>query len=494
VKLSYLDSNGDITGLDRFGRIVDQVWEDYSGTPTAIDRYTYTYDRAGNRLSKDNELNAALDEDYIYDDLDRLVEWKVNDVSQKTWDYDGQGNDLDSGTYNAANEMTPTVGSSGYDAAGNMTTLQSGDTAIYDAWNRMVEVNDGEDIIQQNEYDGTNRRIQIFSDFTGSTPGATQDDYYTNQQIIETHEDSAVKYQNIWSPRYIDSLILRDTLSSGSIVTADRIFYLSDANFNVTGLVKYNSGTSDWEVVERYTYTPYGIVTYRDADWDTYTGPNPQSLFSNPHLYTGRYLDLLTSLYYYRARFYDATLERFISRDPLGYFLPDAAKGAYNDEMNIPTSILDTNFTADKINDLNLYRYCGNKPLIHTDPSGKMVPAVLAGLAAVVAACGYPFHEYAHNHYGDSGDKFKHCWVSCQMSRACTGVLTQFAGLGKESIDVMRGLLNLEKYAGFGDSLDDLIANQQCVHWESYIPGINLFGYCRESCYDCCKREVGYKI
>ncbi len=164
VKLSYLDSNGDVTRLDRFGRVTDQLWTDYGQTPNvALDEYLYTYDRAGNRTARDNALNNALDESYTYDGLDRLTEWDINGSQQKTWTLDALGNNLAAGTYNAANEETPTAGSSGYDAAGNMTTLQSGDTAVYDAWNRMTEVNDGETIIQRNEYDGANRRIQIFS-------------------------------------------------------------------------------------------------------------------------------------------------------------------------------------------------------------------------------------------------------------------------------------------------------------------------------------------
>ena len=123
-------------------------------------------------------------------------------------------------------------------------------------------------------------------------------------------------YQTIWSPRYIDAPILRDTLNTAGtgIVAAERVFYLADANYNVTGLVKYDSGTSDWQVAERYTYTPYGVVTYRNADWTT----AGSSANANTTLYTGRTLDLLTSLYYYRARYYDAGLERFISRDPIG--------------------------------------------------------------------------------------------------------------------------------------------------------------------------------
>jgi hypothetical protein len=161
--------------------------------------------------------------------------------------------------------------SSGYDAAGNMTTLRTGMTAVYDAWNRMTKVTTGSGesltIVQQNEYDGANRRIRIFSDFDGETPQKVQDDYHNGQQVIETRENAAIKYQNIWSPRYIDAMVLRDTYSGGGIITAEKILYLSDANYNVTGLVKYNSGESAWRVVERYSYTLYGVATFRDTDW-----------------------------------------------------------------------------------------------------------------------------------------------------------------------------------------------------------------------------------
>ena len=66
VKLDY-DPGGDnsLTGLDRFGRIADQLWENYhlddgdevvDGT---ADEYTYTYDRAGNVASKANATDAS---------------------------------------------------------------------------------------------------------------------------------------------------------------------------------------------------------------------------------------------------------------------------------------------------------------------------------------------------------------------------------------------------------------------------------------------------
>ncbi len=370
VKLDY-DPDGDnsFAGLDRFGRIHDQVWEQYhleGGNEVvdgAVDEYIYGYDRAGNRVSKSNELDHDLDETYVYDNVDRLKEWYVggSQTPSETWTLDSLGNNLGAGDYNLANEETPDTGSSGYDAAGNMITLRSGNSAIYDAWNRMTKVTTGSGenltILQQNVYDGTNRRIQIYTSFSGNPPvaGTVDDDYYAGQQVIQSNTTTGGAadggYQMIWSPRYIDAPIFRDKLTTdrSGIQVAERVFYTADANYNVTGLVKYNTGTEEWEVVERYTYTPYGVVTVRAGDtWNAITGNASQE--NNTILYTGRTVDLATGglqnvdlaagLMYYRARFYDAALERFINRDPIGY-------------------------------DVNLYRYCQNNSIEFTDPLGE---------------------------------------------------------------------------------------------------------------------------
>ena len=59
--LSYLDSYGNVTGLDRFGRVVDQVWKDAGNN--ILDKYTYTYDREGNRTSQTNVLDQSARRD-----------------------------------------------------------------------------------------------------------------------------------------------------------------------------------------------------------------------------------------------------------------------------------------------------------------------------------------------------------------------------------------------------------------------------------------------
>lgn len=53
-------SGGDqYVGLDSFGRVVDQNWKTDS---SSTDRFTYTYDRDGNRLTKGNSVNTAFNE------------------------------------------------------------------------------------------------------------------------------------------------------------------------------------------------------------------------------------------------------------------------------------------------------------------------------------------------------------------------------------------------------------------------------------------------
>ncbi len=80
-------------------------------------------------------------------------------------------------------------------------------------------------------------------------------------------------------------------------------------------------------------------------DYDSFgrilTQTNPA--FGDRFTFTGREWDPTLALYYYRARFYDPALGRFVSQDPLGFMA-----------------------------DMNLYRYVGNKPLEDIDPSGQM--------------------------------------------------------------------------------------------------------------------------
>ena len=147
-----------------------------------------------------------------------------------------------------------------------------------------------------------------------------------------------MQYQYIWSPIYVDTPVLRDTYSGGSVVSGDRLYYTTDANHNVTALVGNVSGT--WQVAERYSYTPYGVATVYDGSWNPIAGNVSQ--YGNTRLFAGMDLDPATGEYYDRARWYDASVERFIAQDPIAATT-------------------------------NLYCYCGDGPTNQTDPSGQGV-------------------------------------------------------------------------------------------------------------------------
>ena len=119
-------------------------------------------------------------------------------------------------------------------------------------------------------------------------------------------------YQHVWSPRYIDAPIPRDENTDADGRSDDaREYYLADANFNITTLVD-----AAGDAVERYVYSPHGVLTVYDATWSSIRS---DSSYAVEYTYTGGRLDPETGLCYYRHRMYAARLGRFASRDPVGY-------------------------------------------------------------------------------------------------------------------------------------------------------------------------------
>ena len=85
--------------------------------------------------------------------------------------------------------------------------------------------------------------------------------------MLETKVGSNTVTRNVWSPVYVDGLVLRDRDTDGNGSLDERLYALQDANWNTTALIN-SSGT----VQERYTYTPFGQVTFRDGSGSTLSG------------------------------------------------------------------------------------------------------------------------------------------------------------------------------------------------------------------------------
>jgi len=242
-------SPGSYTGIDRFGRVVDQLWIDYGEDPDVnVARILHGYDRDSNRLYReDYEATAngqAYDELYSYDGLNRLTDMQRGESNgghtamttktfEQEWGLDQVGNwaefdqdDNGNGTWNLeqtrshnkVNEITgisETTGTSwpdpAYDDNGNTTTFPQpaslGDsyTAAYDAWNRLAEVREDNTLIAAYFYDGLHRRI-VYKDLSGGFPGVSYDYFHTaNWQVIETHKDGDLYRQRVgWVERFCE--------------------------------------------------------------------------------------------------------------------------------------------------------------------------------------------------------------------------------------------------------------------------------------------------
>jgi len=369
VDLSYIkrsgESNGDAgdkyIGLDRFGRVADQRWLDPS-SGTATDRFQLGYDRDSNVLFKKNVVDAAFSELYHangasngYDLLNQLTDFSRGTLSDtnsdgvpdtvsspshsQSWVLDALGNFASvttdsttvSRTHNEQNQVTG-VGSATptFDGNGNLTTDENGNQFKYDAWNRLVQVKDASNnVLASYQYDALGRRIV---ESVGST---TTDLYYSDKwQVLEERVGGHAKAQYVWSPVYVDALILRDrdADNDSSHTLEERLYAQQDQNYNVTALID-TSGA----VVQRFVYGPYGDVTILDVNWST-----ASNAYDWRYLHQGGRYEWVTGLYHERARDRTPTLGRWLQNDPAG-----------------------------DVNGLNLYVMEGNQPTGRTDPSGQ---------------------------------------------------------------------------------------------------------------------------
>jgi len=374
---------GDIySGFDRFGRIKDNRWYDY-GSSADVDRIKYGYDRASNRLWSQNvvadSLSKPFDELYSYDGLSRLKGWArgtlntnkdglTTETLAQCWTMDETGNwdqfrqdDNGNGTWNLeqsrtankVNEITdidettgPTWTTPAYSPTGNMTTIpQPADptksfTATWDAWNRLVKLEDDDtsDTIAEYSYDGSNRRI-VAKKYSSGTLDETRHYYLSEEwQTLEERIDSSTtpETQYIWGQRYIDGCLLRDRDTNSSGILNERLYTTQDTNWTVTALIDINSS-----VQERFAYTPYGQSTVFNASFVTTT-----DAYDWTYYFTGRELDVKVLMYYFRNRYLFPEFGVFISRDPLDYVDGGSLYGAYFVPSEVDPSGLENTITV----------------------------------------------------------------------------------------------------------------------------------------------------
>jgi RHS repeat-associated protein len=182
--------------------------------------------------------------------------------------------------------------------------------------------------------------------------GTARDLYYSaNWQVLEERAGGVTKASYVWSPVYVDAMIARDRPDIG-----ERQYVLQDANFNVTGIV-----STAGAVLERYVYDSFGKATVLNPSWGTISG----SAYGWVYLHQGLRLDTVSGDYDNRGRIYDPILGRFLNLDPIRY----------------------------EADDVNLYRYVGNRPTVLCDPFGlKPTPAQQKVIDEYTTKEGYFLH------------------------------------------------------------------------------------------------------
>jgi RHS repeat-associated protein len=188
-------------------------------------------------------------------------------------------------------------------------------TATYDAWNRLVRIEEGANKVGEHERDGAKRRT-VKKTYVSGQLDETRHLFYTEPsrwQVVEERVGSSTSAERrfMWGLRYVDDLILRDrdTNSDGSF--DERLYGVQDANWNVISIATPAGG-----VYERYTFEPYGARSVLSATF----AHREASLAAWERGFGCHVLDANSDLDSVRHRTYHRKLGLWCRRDPLGYW------------------------------------------------------------------------------------------------------------------------------------------------------------------------------
>lgn len=233
----------------------------------------------------------------------------------------------------ATNEIFLTVVTNaqyGYNAAGCVTNIAYDGTQyaqnISLGWNSQYQLTSAgaASNLVQYSYDVLDRKI--------SRVEGTNVEYYVyagNQVVADVDASGNLLRTYVWGPG-IDNLLAITTYSA----TETNTYYPLTDHLNTVHALVDATG----QIIERYEYDAWGkVLGICNSAGDELT----ESAVGNRYLWQGREYDSTTGLYYFRARWYDPVVGRWLSNDPIGI------SGG-----------------------LNQYVFCGNSPVNATDPSG----------------------------------------------------------------------------------------------------------------------------
>lgn len=305
------DNIGNIKKLTLNGsEVISYIYDDAYRLKTANSTinshdYSYTYDDVGNRLSK--TANGST-QHFIFSNGNRLDAVRQNSTTGPvvyTFAYDDNGSMT--GKFNGASQQLLNVSYDQRRLASVMAVNSQPNSLFF-------------------EYDANAYRIE-----KKNSNGTKK--YYLEAEHLESVYDANDELQaNYLRGVVVDEIINGFEKNTATGVMENRTFHHDQVN-SVVALSDHNGAAK-----QTLSYGPFGESI------------NTTGSSQNTMKYTGREQDAESGLYYYRARYYDPELGRFISEDPIGFG-----------------------------GGINFYAYVTNNPLFYRDPMGEDVYGVNFG-------------------------------------------------------------------------------------------------------------------
>ena len=352
----YYSPNGSASGTSS---LISGIEYDYPGT-SDDDSLTYTYDEETGFITAIRK-NGSLQSSYEYDDLGQLTR-ENNKVLGKTYvyTYDNAGNILSKKTYAYSLDTLPSTALDtvdyDYDSTlGDLLISHGGHTFAYD--------NNGN---PTRYYSYANNRVasltwtqgRRLSTFTAGTQSLSYT--YNNEGIRTSKTVNGVKHTYTLS----GSTIVAEEWTENGIDHA--LLYLYDAKGTPIGMRYTNSIMSGFfqnylyvtnlqgDIIYIYDDSGNRLATYNYDAWGNHTiqyasgitVAQRKAVDSNPFRYRGYYYDVETGLYYVSSRYYDPEIGRWINADSVVAGIGENLLG------------------------YNMFAYCFNNPVNMTDNSG----------------------------------------------------------------------------------------------------------------------------
>jgi RHS repeat-associated protein len=303
--------------LDGSGRLTRMIQTNPDGGALFGD-FRYAYDALGNVLTAQDDEGTTT---YMYDAVYRVTGVTAPGFAE-TYTYDATGNRLSKGglsyTYDVAGHLVSSSDGTTYtyDEHDNLRTRTAGGamtTYTWNARNQLTRIDFPDGTTATYTYDAMGRRLS-----KQDRNGVVRYYVYDGENLVQELDAAG----SVIAGYVYDSIDHPLNMTRGGVT----YHYLHDQLGSVIGLT---DGVGD--LVVRYRYDPWGNLLSTE-------GSDPD--LENPLRFTGREWDAESGLYFYRMRYYDPAVGRFISRDRL-------EKGSASS-----------------------YAYASNNPVNATDPTG----------------------------------------------------------------------------------------------------------------------------